>query len=700
MKKLLLYLQNHQTTIAGLILFAVSTAIVVYISPREAKFKYEFQKGKPWLYSDLVAPFDFPILKSEEELEAERQSYRENKTIFLTKNTSVAENALVQFENDFEKKWRIWNLSDPPDSLKAKLPRELWQEGKKQELVNSGRNLLGSLYDKGILQPFEVNEDNVGEVLLKQQGVSKPVNLASFLSISEAGSRIRETLTSRPDTVQDFMLPLLLDHIQHNVFYNEEMTRNYLESQLNDILPTYGKVQKGELIIVKGNIIDDQKHRKLESLRQSYEGSYAGRNNFLLVLFGQILQVGLLFAVLYIFLQQFRKELMEDVSKITFVLANVLVAITLVRIVMDFGLQYIYLIPLTILPITLRSFFDTRLALFVHTVAVLLSGFFVPNAFQFVFLQFTAGVFSVVMVTNLYKRNQLFVTAAKIIGVYCLAYLSIAIIQEGSFEQLNYVNFAFFAGNGFLTLMSFPLIYFQEKIFGFVSDVSLLELSDTNNPLLRELGQKAPGTFQHSLQVANLAEAAILKIGGNALLVRTGALYHDIGKMINPLYFIENQSTGLNPHDELSFQESAEIIINHVKQGIRLAKRNNLPDTIIDFIRTHHGTTTVMYFYRQYIKNFPEQEVDLAKFTYPGPKPFSKETAALMMADSVEAASRSIDKPDHEKIDKLVEGIIDHQMKSDQFENANITLKEIKDIKKIFKKMLMNIYHVRVQYPE
>lgn len=697
MKKLLLYLQNHQTTIAGLILFAVSTAIVVYISPREAKFKYEFQKGKPWLYSDLVAPFDFPILKSEQELEEERQSYRDSKTIFLTKNTAIAENALVQYESEFEKKWRLWNLDS--DKRKKENP-EWWTPRKKQELINAGRDLLGSIFDRGILQPFQMDEQKVGEVLLKHEGLSKPVDLSNFYTISEASAHIREEMDPRPDTVQDFIVPLLLDNIQHNVFYNEEMTRNYLESQLNDILPTYGKVQKGELIIVKGNIIDDQKYHKLESLRQSYEGSFAGRNNYLLVLLGQVLQVGLLFAVLYIFLQQFRRELMEDVSKITFVLANVLVAIILVRIVMDFGLEYIYLIPFTILPITLRSFFDTRLALFVHTVAVLLSGFFVPNAFQFVFLQFTAGVFSVVMVTNLYKRNQLFVTAAKIIGVYCLAYLSIAIIQEGSFDQLNYTNFAFFAGNGFLTLMSFPLIYFQEKIFGFVSDVSLLELSDTNNPLLRELGQKAPGTFQHSLQVANLAEAAILKIGGNALLVRTGALYHDIGKMINPLYFIENQSTGLNPHDELSFQESAEIIINHVKQGIRLAKRHNLPDTIIDFIRTHHGTTTVMYFYRQYIKNFPKEEVDLAKFTYPGPKPFSKETAALMMADSVEAASRSIEKPDHESIDKLVENIIDHQMKAGQFENANITLKEIKDTKKIFKKMLMNIYHVRVQYPE
>jgi putative nucleotidyltransferase with HDIG domain len=333
-------------------------------------------------------------------------------------------------------------------------------------------------------------------------------------------------------------------------------------------------------------------------------------------------------------------------------------------------------------------------------VAILLVGFFVPNSLEFIYLQFVAGIFAIILVNNLYKRSQLFFTAAKIIGIYCVSYLSLALIQEGTYEQIEWQNLGYFVGNGFLTLVSFPLIYFQEKIFGFVSDVSLLELSDTNNPLLREMAQKAPGTFQHSMQVANLAEAAVLKIEGNALLVRTGALYHDIGKMAHPMYFIENQHTGLNPHDELSFEESAQMIIGHVKEGIKMAKKHNLPDLLVDFIRTHHGTSTVMYFYKQFIKNFPEEEVDLEKFTYPGPKPFSKETAALMMADSVEAASRSLKKPNAESIDKLVEGIIDHQMKSGQFENADITLKEIKDIKKIFKKMLMNIYHVRIQYPD
>lgn len=703
MKKLLLFFQNHQTVIAGILLFLISITAVVYLSPREIKFKYEFQKGKPWLYEDLVAPFDFAVLKSEESMARERRSIIDNKTVFLRRDNQVAENALVAYEQAFQEKWRRIFNEDPEkgDSL-SDYWRKNWTRNAeiKEEVLNSGRDLLAAVFWQGVLEPFSDQEENYGEVFLNDKGVSTAVDPIEFYSIKSASDELRSASRKlEPEGAGSFLLPLLLSQLSHNIFYDQELTAKFLSDQLNNILPTRDMVQKGELIIFKGNIVDDEKFAKLRSLRENYEGGDRDQS-LLSILLGQILQVGLLYLILYLFLKQFRIQLLEDISKLSFILINMLIVIVMVRVVMDFGLQYIWLVPLPILPITLRSFFDTRLALFVHVISILLCGFLVPNSFVFIFLQFVAGVFSIFLVSNLYKRSQLFFTAGKIILVYCISYLSVAIIQEGNWEDIQYLNFAFFAGNGFLTLMSFPLIYFQEKIFGLVSDVSLLELSDTNNPLLRELGQKAPGTFQHSMQVANLAEAATLEIGGNALLVRTGALYHDIGKIRNPLYFIENQSTGLNPHDELSFEESAEIIINHVREGIKMAKRYNLPDVIIDFIRTHHGTSTVMYFYKQYIKNFPEEEVDLEKFTYPGPKPFSKETAVLMMADSVEAASRSLSKPTHESIDALVESIISHQMETGQFENANITMKDIKVTKKIFKKMLTNIYHVRVQYPE
>lgn len=696
MKRLLFYLQNHQTRIASLVLFVISIGIVVYVTPREVKFKYEFQKGKPWLYDNLVAPFDFPVVKSSEEIEQEKKEIKENKTVFLKRKEDIKPSAKPKYEKAFSQRWQQAKVIE--DTTASKGDRQIFKSQLKERLLARGKELLDSIYNIGVLQPFEVAD--YGDVLITNEGVSRSVQLSSYFSIATATRKVRSAFQGLPDLVQGVVIPSVLEQLEYNIYKDQKTTDNYLQSQLEGIVPTRGVVQEGELIIFNGNIVDDEKYAKLNSLKMSYQGSYTSRYGFFYLLAGQILQIALLFIVLYIFMMQFRNQLMEDITKLTFILINVLFIVVLVRVVLSFGVQYVYLIPFTILPITLRSFFDTRLALFVNMIAVLICGVMLPNSFEFIYLQFIAGVFSVVLVNNLYKRSQLFFTAAKIILVYCLSYLAMAIIQEGNLEQIDKLNFAFFAGNGFLTLMSFPLIYFQEKIFGFVSDVSLLELSDTNNPLLRKLAQQAPGTFQHSMQVANLAEAAVLKIHGNALLVRTGALYHDIGKMSNPMYFIENQTTGLNPHDELSFEESAEIIINHVKEGIKMAKKNNLPDILIDFIRTHHGTSTVMYFYKQYIKNFPEEEVDLKKFTYPGPKPFSKETAALMMADSVEASSRSLAKPDHDKIDKLVENIIDRQMESGQFENADITLREIKEIKKIFKKMLMNIYHVRIQYPE
>jgi putative nucleotidyltransferase with HDIG domain len=673
---------------------SVSIAFVVYLYPREAKFKYEFTKGKPWLYEDLVARFDFPILKSDKEIQEEKRALLENRTIFLSKKEEVREKALQAFDKQFNSKWSALKQDSATPATLPKVDAE--------KLRAISKEMLNKLYDRGILKPFELGQEGAyGEVLLQENNLSKSISLNALLSINEAGNILLEQIKAHPKReALERIQSLLINSLNYNVLYNKEVTERYFKEQVNNILPVKSMVQRGELIIIKGSLIDDDKFAKLTSLAQTYAGDFKGESRVWYILLGQILIVTVLYMALLFFLLQYRMQIMEDISKLTFILLNIALIVLMGKLTLNFGVEYMYLAPFPILPIILRSFFDTRLALFVHMVAIMLVGFLVPNSFEFIYLQFVAGIFAIILVNNLYKRSQLFLTAAKIIGIYCVSYFSLALIQEGSLDQIKWENLGYFAGNGFLTLISFPLIYFQEKIFGFVSDISLLELSDTNNPLLREMAQKAPGTFQHSLQVANLAEAAVLKIEGNALLVRTGALYHDIGKMSHPMYFIENQHTGLNPHDELSFEESAQMIIGHVKEGIKMAKKHNLPDLLVDFIRTHHGTSTVMYFYKQFIKNFPEKEVDLEKFTYPGPKPFSKETAALMMADSVEAASRSLPKPDSASIDALVENIIDHQMETGQFENAAITLKEIKDIKKIFKKMLMNIYHVRIQYPE
>ena len=403
--------------------------------------------------------------------------------------------------------------------------------------------------------------------------------------------------------------------------------------------------------------------------------------------------------MLLLFLRKYRVEVFKNNTKVTFIFFNILLMVFLTTLVVNYNSAYIYIVPLCILPLVLKAFFDARLGLFAHVITVLLLGFVVANNYEYMFLQIIAGIVTILTVSELYKRANLFISVGQITLIYIVAYFAFFVIHEGSIDNLQWETFILFILCGLATLFVQPLIYAYEKIFGLVSDVSLLELSDTNTKLLKELSNKAPGTFHHSLNVANLAEASANEIGANAMLVRVGALYHDIGKMSNPTYFTENQSTGINPHDELSSKESASIIINHVIEGIEIAKKHNLPDRVIDFIRTHHGTSVVYYFYNKE-KQLHDKNVNRKDFMYPGPRPFSKETAILMMCDSVEAASKSLKEPTSTKIDAFVENIISKQMESEQFLNANITFKEIQSIKKVLKHKLANIYHLRIEYPE
>lgn len=352
-----------------------------------------------------------------------------------------------------------------------------------------------------------------------------------------------------------------------------------------------------------------------------------------------------------------------------------------------------------ILPITLKAFFDARLGLFTHVITILILGLAVSNSYEYMFLQFIAGIVTILTVSELYKRANLFVSVGKITLVYVISYMAFHLIQEVNFLHINYQNLLYFVLSGIGLLFVQPLIYMFERIFGLVSDLSLLELTDTNSPLLKKLAELAPGTFHHSLNVANLAEASANEINANTLLVRVGALYHDIGKMENPFYYTENQMTSVNPHDEITPLESARIIMNHRSKGIEMAKKIGLPDRVIDFIRTHHGTTKVYYFYIKE-KELNPDELNPTDFTYPGPLPFSKETAILMMCDSVEAASKSLREPTLKAIDNFVEKIIQKQIDEQQFVNADITFKEIETIKKVLKSKLKNIYNLRVEYPD
>jgi putative nucleotidyltransferase with HDIG domain len=465
---------------------------------------------------------------------------------------------------------------------------------------------------------------------------------------------------------------------------------------LQSVSPTAGIVNQGEHIISKGEIVTAQKIQILTSLKNVSE-NFSEPNKH--VFAGQTLLVIICMTMLMLFLRQLRKDIYNDNRKLTLIFLLILFTVFIYTYVLKSGTISLYLVPVCILPIVIRTFFDTRMALFTYVITVLVLGSVAPNSYEFVFAQVVAGMVTIFSVKNMRKRSHAFFAVLMIFVSYLLSYIAIEIVHEGNITSINWQNAGWLLGNVLLVLFAYPLIYFLEKIFNITSDISLVELADSNNTLLRELSIKAPGTFQHSLQVANLAEAAIFKIGGNALLMRVGALYHDIGKMEMPLYFIENQTTQVNPHDELAFEESASIIISHVIKGIEKAKKNNVPDLVIDFIRTHHGTSLVQYFYESFLKNYPDKIVDENMFHYPGPKPYSKETAVLMMADSVEAASRSLQVHDAANISKLVDSIIENQIEQGQFDNCPVTFRDITEIKKIFKKMLGSIYHVRVEYP-
>ena len=572
----------------------------------------------------------------------------------------------------------------------------------RQNSLERGLKILGAILTRGVIQPIEEIENKPGDykITLIIENIAEEVKLKDIYNVHSAYETINTMLAESEEADTDLLKQLLEDSMLQNIIFNEKVSDAEQNKLIEEISLTHDMIQKGELIISKGTVISNARFQILESLRQEYESRHGGISHYYLILAGQILLVAISLTVLVFFLFFFRKDVLQDNKKILLILLIIILMVFITSLALRFNVDYIYLVPLCLSPVLIRVFFDTRLALYVFLITIILIGFLVPNSFQFVFMQFISGIITIFSIVNLQKRAQFFFTAIVIFFSYSAIYTGLNLIQEGSFDEIRGINYAMFAGSAVLVLFAYPFIYILEKIFGLVTDVTMMELSDTNSKLLRELSMRAPGTFQHSLQVANLAEESIYEIGGDALLTRTGALYHDIGKMDQPMYFIENQVTGVNPHDELTYEESARVIINHVISGIEKAKKHKLPEQIIDFIRTHHGISKVGYFYIMQQKENPDENVDARRFTYPGPIPFSKETSVVMMADSVEAASRSLKVIDEETINDLVENIINKQMETGQFANSDITLRDITKIKKILKRKLMNIYHIRIEYPK
>ena len=672
---------KNQALFYKVFLFIVTGFLIVYMLPTGGKFKYEITRGKPWQYENLYAPFDFAILKSDDEIVKEKGQIISNHIPYYNYDQQVVE----QVEEKV------------PEAINEVFSDSLLNRREKA-LTAFVKDVLEGIYEYGLLREDKRLETEQ-LVYLKKGNVAEEVNYGRILSQEE----IRNYLTTRIDrsnftSLKPELLELFYQIIEPNVQFDSGLTQKELDGKLRSISYTRGSVDEGTVIISRGEIVEGQKLDILNSLKKEYESQVWSESSYNWILFGYSLLVCLALLMLLLFIRKYRREIYDNNVKVSFIFFNILLMVFLTTMVVNFDPKYVYIVPLAILPLTLKAFFDSRLGLFSHVITVLILGFVVPDSYEYMFLQIIAGIVTILTVSELYKRANLFISVGQITFVYVLVYFAFTVIQEGNVQDLDAEIFLTFILGGLATLFVQPLIYIYEKFFGLVSDMSLLELSDTNSKLLKELAEKAPGTFHHSLNVANLAEACANEIGANAMLVRVGALYHDIGKMEDPSYFSENQTTSLNSHDELSPRESAEVIIRHVISGIEIAKKNNLPDRVIDFIRTHHGTSTVYFFY---MKEKEQNEATLAAdFRYPGPTPFSRETAILMMCDSVEAASKSLKEPTTARINDFVEKIINKQMEEAQFLNANITFKEIQLIKKILKQKLKNIFHLRVEYPE
>ena len=681
MIKYLNKLYKNYNFIYKVILLILSVYLIVSMFPKSGKFKYSFENGKPWQSENLYAPFNFAVLKSSNDLEKEIKEIKINTPVYFNQTSSLLE------------------LDSLTNNSIEYLFQDLVKTPTEDSIINSVKFIAETIYSKGFADSNYDYDDEQKLSIISNNIIIDNLIFSDLLMPKDLSTYINNLVIENDFNINENRIKsILFEVLQPNINFNKSLSENAYNESISKVSNYRGMIDKQTLIISKGEVVDKEKLIILKSLEKEYENENWSLENYYLIILSYSILVSLGLIMILLFLNKYKKELYLNNNKLTFIYFNIILMIGLTTLVVKLNSLYIYVIPICILPLILKAFFDSRTSFFVHTVTILLIGFIVPNNFEYIFLNIIAGIVTILSVSDLYKRANLFIAVTQITAIYILAYFSFFVIHEGGIEFIKLENFALFILCGLGTLFVHPLIYIYEKVFGLVSDVSLLELSDTNSKLLKLLSDKAPGTFNHSLSVANLAEAAANEVGANSLLARVGALYHDIGKMNNPSYFSENQLTGVNPHDELNSKESVHIILNHVIEGIEIARKFNIPERVIDFIRTHHGTSLVYYFYNKDSKL--EIKPDEREYMYGGPKPFSKETAIVMMCDGVEAASKSLNKPDFTKINEFVNSIIARQINSDQFINANITFKEIEVIKKVLINKLINIFHIRIEYPQ
>ncbi len=665
----------------------IIAGLIVLLTPTKSSFKYEFQKGEFWKHESLVAPFDFAVKKTDKEIDKEKKELSDNRKLYFDNNRNIVTKITEQINNDIVKECEKNNFS----------------LAQTENTVYKTDFIVDKIFTQGIISGYGENNKKYinNAIIVIDRNIAKDFDSYDFYTMKDLQEVVNTYMEQNFKDAKNykFVADVLIKNISPNIVYNKEKTEEILYSQIADISIVKGMIAQNENIIAKGERITEEKYQILSSLRSEYEGINQSKMASILSNFGQYLLIVISLGAMTLFLYNTDKSIFLNNRKILLIYTVILIMIFMTMFIMKFNQEYLYVVPLCLTPILIRTFFDTKVSLYVFLVLIIIIGFSVPNSFEFVFYQLIAGMMAMLSVEHLEKRSEFFNTALIIFFTYSVIYFAMSFIQGMDFKQLDINRFIYFAINAILILFAFPIVFILEKMFGLVSEMSLMEYCNTNTKILRELSNKAPGTFQHSVQVANIAEEVIHQIGGNSLLIRAGALHHDIGKIIMPMCFIENQSGAANPLNDMTNQESSQIIISHVSNGVKLAHKYKLPEPIVDFIRTHHGTSTTKYFYYKEVNENPGIEVDKTKFSYRGPRPFSKETAVLMMVDSVEAASRSLKEHNEESISALVDDIINSQIRDNQYDNANITFADIDKIRKILKNKLQSIYHVRIEYP-
>ena len=658
MSNVLTAIVKRLSLIYRIVAMLVTAMLIVVVFPHTRHGEhYDYKVGAIWRGADLVAPYDFAVMLTADETRAAEEAERQKALLYYRVDSSATQQASARLER-------------MDHTMSAAQKRTL-------------RRQLDSVYRIGYIEiPSDIGNLEGHSIVVLQGALGSMHRSREFISAADL----------EPGLLRDSLL-------QPNLVLDEARTSLELDSRLSQLSHSSQMVMAGDRIIAKGEEVTAEKGQIIKSLEAENDRRFSEKYSLWGQMAGQLLLAVIAFVALYMFLKNTRHRILEDDRKVLFVMMLILLMSALVALVVRVNPDWVLLVPLCIIPILMRVFFDMRVALYIHLTTVIILANLVPNSFEFIFYQLVTGMMSIIAVRNLERRSQFFVLALVIFVSYSFIYTAGVLSQDTNLLSLSADKYLMFFLNAILTLLAYPLIYLFEKLFGMTTNLTLMELSSTNTPALRKLSRRAPGTFQHSMQVANITEDLVNEIGGNALLAKVGALYHDIGKVRNPLYFTENQNSGFNPHNELDYVESAEIITSHITNGLELARSYHLPAEVQDFIRTHHGTTYTGYFYAKELERHPDGDFDTTRFRYPGPRPYSRETAVVMIVDTVEAALRSLKNHTKESTDEMIDRLIDSKISAGQLDNCALTYGDIARIRKFLKDKMMSIYHVRVEYP-